>query len=94
MADRSTQVKNFLKISGTKIIDGSGRAVRLAGVNLGGWLMMEGYILCAPNRAEQLFKKRFAKTLDPKSLREFEKNFRARFGCCLSAETDNFYQHT
>ena len=51
----------------------------LKGVNLGGWLMMEGYIMHAPNRAEQLFKKNFKKALGGLALSSFEKEFRANF---------------
>lgn len=69
----------FLKAKGAQIVDPSSKPVVLRGVNLGGWLMMEGYILHAPNRAEQIFKKNFARTLGPKALLEFEKEFRNNF---------------
>jgi len=51
----------------------------LRGVNLGGWLMMEGYILHAPNVAKQVFKKKFAQMLGPSALQEFEQAFRDNF---------------
>ncbi len=38
------QAQGFLKTSGTEIVDGSGRQVRLKGVNLGNWLEPEGYM--------------------------------------------------
>lgn len=71
--------KKFLKIQGTKIVAPQGHPVILKGVNLGGWLMMEGYILHSLNFAEQLFKKNFAKNLGNAALGDFEKNFRDNF---------------
>ncbi len=56
-----------------------GRKVTLTGVNLGGWLLMEAYILHAPNLAEQKFKKEFADRLGERALAQFEKNFRDHF---------------
>jgi len=72
-------LKGFLRTKGNKIIDGNNRPIVLKGVNLGGWLMMEAYILHAPNFAVQLFKKEFEKKLGPRSLRSFEKEFRNNF---------------
>lgn len=69
----------MLRTQGTLIVDPSGRKVRLKGVNVGGWLMMEGYIMHAPNRAEQIFKKDFAKALGKKALAGFEEDFRNHF---------------
>lgn len=69
----------FLKQKGTKIVDGNGREITLKGVNLGGWLMMEGYILHSPNLPEQTFKKDFTKRLGASILRAFEKKFRNNF---------------
>ncbi|MDP3786790.1 MAG: cellulase family glycosylhydrolase [Candidatus Omnitrophota bacterium] len=37
--------KSFLKTSRRNIVDGKGNAIILRGVNLGGWLVPEGYIL-------------------------------------------------
>ena len=53
----------FLKVKGTQIIDSSGAPVMLNGVNLGGWLMMEGYMLSGRNIAEKTFKESFEKAL-------------------------------
>lgn len=72
-------IRNFLRTRGAKIVDKAGRPVTLKGVNLGGWLMMEGYILQSPNRAEQLFKKNFAVVLGKDALQAFEKDFRNHF---------------
>jgi endoglucanase len=55
------------------------KPVRLRGVNLGGWLMMEGYFMHSRNEAVQIFKKEFRKKLGPKALKEFEKKFRNSF---------------
>jgi len=37
--------QGFLKVSGKNIVDAKGNVVILRGVNLGGWLVPEGYIL-------------------------------------------------
>jgi aryl-phospho-beta-D-glucosidase BglC (GH1 family) len=68
----------FLKTKQTQIVL-NGQSISLRGVNLGGWLMMEGYIMHALNIAEQVFKKNFAKTLGQAKLKEFERDFRANF---------------
>ncbi len=52
---------------------------RLRGVNLGGWLMMEGYILGGRNIAEQEFKADFKKRFGARGLKDFEKAFRSSF---------------
>ena len=72
-------MKNFLRTKKTQIIGLNNKPIVLRGVNLGGWLMMEAYILNAPNFAEQLFKKKFEKKLGSKTLRLFEKSFRGNF---------------
>ena len=68
---------DYLQTRGTAIMDGRGRSVSLRGVNLGGWLMMEAYIMQAPNRAEQVFKKKFREVLGPQALTQFEKENRS-----------------
>lgn len=68
----------FLKTHHTEIRKGN-RRILLRGVNLGGWLMMEGYILHSPNVAEQVFKRRFLRALGKAALRDFEKAFRDNF---------------
>lgn len=69
----------FLKTENSKIVDATGQPVTLRGVNLGGWLMMEGYFLHSLNIPESHFKKDFAKKLGPEALKDFEKSFRSCF---------------
>ena len=71
-------MSSFLHTDKTKIIS-DGRPIFLKGVNFGGWLMMEGYIMHALNIAEQIFKKDFVKALGKEKLKEFERDFRAHF---------------
>ncbi|MFH1771936.1 MAG: cellulase family glycosylhydrolase [Candidatus Omnitrophota bacterium] len=52
---------------------------RLKGVNLGGWLLMEGYILGGRNIPESEFKRAFAGLNGKKELTVFEKIFRDNF---------------
>lgn len=51
----------------------------LHGVNLGGWLMMEGYILHGRNIAEKTFKAEFKKRYSQKGLNEFTELYRNNF---------------
>ena len=53
--------------------------MRIKGINLGGWLLMEGYILGGRNIAETTFKRRFEKIYGKNTLLEFEKSFRDNF---------------
>ncbi len=71
--------QGFLKVQGTNIVDANQKKLHLRGTNFGGWLMMEGYFMHAPNTAEQLLKKQWKKELGEKSLREFEYQFRSNF---------------
>lgn len=52
---------------------------RMRGVNLGSWLLMEGYILGGRNIPESGFKRDFRKAWGEKGLREFERRFRDNF---------------
>ena len=72
-------MSDFLKMRKTELFVSGNQKIVLKGVNLGGWLMMEGYIMHAPNRAEQLFKKEFQKHLGATALLEFEHAFRENF---------------
>lgn len=52
---------------------------KIKGINLGGWLLMEGYILGGPNIGESRIKKEFKKALGQAALTEFEKAFYKNF---------------
>ncbi|MCK5580729.1 MAG: glycoside hydrolase family 5 protein [Candidatus Omnitrophica bacterium] len=71
-------MKEFLRVDKTKILAGK-KPVVLKGLNLGGWLMMEGYFMHSLNIAEQVFKKDFTGKLGPQELKKFEKAFRDHF---------------
>ena len=51
----------------------------IKGINLGGWFLMEGYILGGRNIPEQLFKRKFSKIYGARELSYFEKAFRETF---------------
>jgi aryl-phospho-beta-D-glucosidase BglC (GH1 family) len=69
----------FLKVSGQKIVDESGKQVVLKGVNLGGWLMMEGYMFGGRNIPEHDFKGSFEKALGKDAMDDFMRSFRDTF---------------
>lgn len=69
----------FLKVDKTKIIDDAGRSVTLQGVALGGWLMMEGYMLCGRNIPERSFRESFEKAIGRDALADFTRCFRDTF---------------
>jgi hypothetical protein len=52
---------------------------KIKGVNLGSWLLMEGYILGGRNFGETQFKKRFEKLYGKKALLDFERLFRDNY---------------
>ncbi len=55
--------------------------MKIKGVNLGSWLLMEGYILGGPNIAESRFKSEFKKFYGTKELDRFSTAFRDAFIC-------------
>lgn len=69
----------FLKVSKTNIVDESNKPVILKGVALGGWLMMEGYMLAGRNIPERVFKEEFARILGKDALDDFTRAFRDAF---------------
>ena len=71
--------QDFLRVKNTSILDPHGKPLMLRGTNFGGWLMMEGYFMHAPNTAEQTMKKEFVKALGQKVLDELEQSFRDNF---------------
>ncbi|MCF7887058.1 MAG: glycoside hydrolase family 5 protein [Candidatus Omnitrophica bacterium] len=52
---------------------------KIKGINLGSWLLMEGYILGGPNIAESQIKKDFQKKHGKIELERFERLFRKNF---------------
>jgi len=69
----------MLKTRNNGIVNSDGNEVCLRGVNLGGWLMMEGYILHGKNIAEKIFKKEFKKRCGQKELDSFSHLYRNNF---------------
>ncbi len=69
----------FLKTDGTRIIDEDGKPVALRGVALGGWLMMEGYIMGGRNLPERIFRAEFEKALGKDAMADFTRQFRKNF---------------
>ncbi|OQX88170.1 MAG: hypothetical protein B6D55_01295 [Candidatus Omnitrophica bacterium 4484_70.2] len=55
--------------------------MRVRGVNIGGWLLMEGYILGGRNISEIRFKNKFKEIFGERELEEFEREFRDNFIC-------------
>ncbi len=51
----------------------------LRGVNLGGWLLMEGYLLGGRNIPESRFKAQFAAQHSTEEIEKFERSFREHF---------------
>ena len=79
----STASAQFIKASGTQIVDGSGRQIFFNGTNLGNWLVWEGYMMMNDgnyrthtqlfNSMKAAFGNDFAKT------REFERQWRLNY---------------
>ncbi|MFA5388183.1 MAG: glycoside hydrolase family 5 protein [Candidatus Omnitrophota bacterium] len=69
----------MLKTKDSAIIDSMGKKIILRGVNLGGWLMMEGYILYGRNISEKSFKAEMARRWGGKELENFTREFRNNF---------------
>lgn len=70
---------SFLKVAGTGLIDKKGDPVTLKGVALGGWLMMEGYMMAGRNIPEREVKAVFEKTLGKEALDDLTRSFRDSF---------------
>lgn len=69
----------FLRVKGTRIVNESGSGVRLKGISLGGWLMMEGYMFGGRNIAEHDFRASLEKSAGRAELDDFTKTFRDTF---------------
>jgi len=70
---------SLLQVGAGEISDQKGKKIYLRGVNLGGWLMMEGYILHGRNFAEHIFKKEFTRCNDRQELEKFSCLYRKNF---------------
>jgi aryl-phospho-beta-D-glucosidase BglC (GH1 family) len=69
----------MLQIKNSIIVDEQGQPVRLRGIALGGWLMMEGYMLGGENMAEHKLKANLITEAGPTLANEFNWEFRKRF---------------
>jgi endoglucanase len=61
---------DMLQVKKDKIVDASGKPVRLRGVNLGGWMMMENFMIGFPG-VESNLRATMAKTLGPSKAQFF-----------------------
>ncbi len=69
----------MLKTLGKKIVDEKGRSVILRSIGIGGWLMMEGYMLGGKNIPEHVFKNRIRALYGKKGLECFTSGFQDHF---------------
>lgn len=69
----------MLKTRRQKIIDEKGREIVLRSIGIGGWLMMEGYMLGGKNIPEHVFKARLAKLYGKKILDRFISQYQEHF---------------
>jgi len=69
----------MLKTKNNTIIDSKSREVLLHGVNLGAWLMMEGYFLYGRNIPERSFKAEMERRYGNKGLDSFTNSYRNNF---------------
>lgn len=69
----------FLHTDGMLIKDGSGRPVVLRGVNLGGWLLWEGWIWGGGFVSESTILERLAKLVGPEMTRKFQADYYTAF---------------
>jgi len=68
-----------LTTKGIKIINKNGQEVILRSIGIGGWLMMEGYMLGGKNISEHEFKAGIRKIYGRKKLIEFTKRYQENF---------------
>ncbi|MFA6079364.1 MAG: glycoside hydrolase family 5 protein [Candidatus Omnitrophota bacterium] len=69
----------FLHVDKTDIVDESGKPIFLKGVALGGWLMMEGYMMCGRNIPEKAFKEGLERSAGKEACNEFTRAWRDTF---------------
>ena len=65
----------FLQNRRGHLTDGKNKPLRLRGVNLGNWLMLEGFMLGGPNEPEHCIRKSMAEAIGLRETRAFFKNF-------------------
>lgn len=70
---------DFVHSEGTKIINESGEEIKFRGVNLGGWLMWEGWIWGAGFESETKIRNRLEALVGPEELKRFEKGIYENF---------------
>jgi aryl-phospho-beta-D-glucosidase BglC (GH1 family) len=70
---------NFLSIENGRIVDNRGNPVRLRGINLGDWLLIEGYMLCGPNEPEQAIRGDLARSIGARQTRDFFRQYQDVF---------------
>jgi aryl-phospho-beta-D-glucosidase BglC (GH1 family) len=70
---------SFLQNENGKITDGLKKSVQLRGVNLGNWLLLEGFMLGGPNEPEHRIRASVAATAGVRQARSFFKNFQDVF---------------
>ena len=70
----------LLRADGPKIVDPAGREVRLRGVNVGGWLLQESYILNTDTLGSQgRIKRALLRTLPEADVEKFYADYRASY---------------
>lgn len=69
----------FLKVNKTRIVDEYGKPVVLKGIAIGGWLMMEGYMMCGRNITEREFKLNLEKAQGKPAADDFAATWRENF---------------
>jgi aryl-phospho-beta-D-glucosidase BglC (GH1 family) len=66
---------SLLRVNRGRFIDGRGRDVSLKGVNLGTWLLLEGYMLGGPNEPEHRIRRSFADVRGAPAAKSFFQKF-------------------
>ncbi len=69
----------FLKVNKTNIVDETGSPIFLKGIALGGWLMMEGYMMCGRNISEKACKEGLERSAGKEACDDFTRSFRETF---------------
>jgi aryl-phospho-beta-D-glucosidase BglC (GH1 family) len=70
---------SYLKVKDKNIVDENNRIINLKGVNLGGWLLIEGYILGIPNFPEKIIRKKIEEKIGKEKSDIFFEKYRKYF---------------